>query len=228
MAVELKTLKEQLISNGYDEKKVNKSIAYLSDELGKVNNQVSKHSVAELYNLVVKYLNAGTNLDGINVVLVGKNMGLIQYFGYMNKIKQNHPDVFFDVQLVRGDDEFKVGKESGSVVYSHTIKDPFASYEDQPIKGAYCVIKFGSGNESIELLNERDYNEMKSKSRNTKTWNDWPSEFWRKSVVKRACKMYFAEEVEELEKIDNNDYGLDEIPTSEETKNKIIEANKEK
>jgi recombinational DNA repair protein RecT len=216
MALDLKALKEQLITNGQDKTKVSKAIAYLSTA-----DQASKHSQQELYGLIVKYLNAGTNLDGTNVILSGKNMGLITFHGYMNKVKALHPDVFFDVQLVREGDTFKFSKNSGKVEYSHDIANPF---EDKKIVGAYCVVKLnnGSGDESLELLNDRDYNEMKSNSRNQRTWNQWPSEFWRKSVIKRACKVYFAEEVKDLDEIDNADYGLEDEKASEETKNAIL------
>lgn len=221
MSVDLKVLKEQLIANGKSAEKVNKAIAYLSTA-----DKTGVHSQQELYGLVVKYLNAGTNLDGVNVVLTGKNMALITYHGYMNKIKSNHPDVFFDVQLVREGDTTSFSKESGSVVYSHKFENPFTNGK---IVGAYCVVKFGDGNESLELLNDRDFLEMKNSSRNRSTWDKWESEFWRKSVIKRACKLYFTEEVKELEAIDNEDYGIvEEDSTSEDVKAAIIAANKKK
>lgn len=222
MAVNLQALKDKLIESNQDANRVTKAIAYLSDS--KVNEIVQKHTNQEMYSLIVKYLNVGTNLDGVNVILAGKGMGLVTYQGYMNKVKQNHPDVFFDVQLVREGDNFKVGKESGSVIYSHSIADPFASYDDKKIVGAYCVVKFGD-NESIELLNERDYNEMKSSSRSSHTWTKWPSEFWRKSVIKRACKVYFSEDVAQLDKVDNEDYGIKNTDdTSEDALDAIVAA----
>ena len=222
MAVNLAGLKEKLLESNQDANRVTKAIAYLSDS--KVNDIVQRHTNQEMYTLLVKYLNVGTNLDGVNVILSGKNMGIVTYQGYMNKVKQLHPDVFFDVQLVREGDEFKVAKESGDVVYTHTIGDPFASYDDKKIIGAYCVVKFDD-NESIELLNERDYNEMKSASRSSSTWQKWPSEFWRKSVIKRACKVYFSEEVSQLDKIDNEDYGIND-DISESALDAILAAKK--
>lgn len=216
---DLKNVKKLLLDSGKNKTKVEKAMAYLS-----TNQQVGRHSDIELYTLVAKYLNAGTNLDGTNVVLTGQNMGLITFHGYMNKVKSLHPEVFFDVQLVRGKDEFKFAKESGSIVYTHNIDNPFG---DDEIKGAYCVVKLnnGSGDESLELLNSRDFNEMKKKSRQSKIWDEWPTEFWRKSVIKRACKVYFAEEIRELEEIDNADYGLTELENEkadDKTKNDII------
>lgn len=222
MSLDLKALKAQLIENGKDEVKVSKAIAYLSTA-----DQSTKHSQQELYGLVVKYLNAGTNLDGINVILSGKNMGLITFHGYMNKVKTLHPAVFFDVQLVREGDEFKFAKESGSVVYTHNFGDPF---NDKPIIGAYAVVKLNneSGDESLELLNKEDFAKMKAASRNQATWNKWESEFWRKSVIKRACKVYFAEEIRELDEIDNEDYGLEDEKASDETKTAILKAHADK
>lgn len=221
MAVDLKALKDQLITNKYDSGKVSRAIAYLATA-----DKTNVHNQQELYGLVVKYLNAGVNLDGINVVLTGKNMGLITFHGYMNKVKSLHPNVFFDVQLVREGDTFKFAKESGSIVYTHDIGDPF---NDKKIIGAYCVVRLnnGNGDESLELLNAEDFQKMKSSSRNSSTWNKWESEFWRKSVIKRACKVYFSEEVESLERIDNEDYGLEEEePTPEDVKSKIVAAHK--
>lgn len=219
---DLSKVKQLLLDKGKDVAKVEKAIAYLSGA-----PIAQRHSDIELYSLVTKYLNAGVNLDGVNVVLTGQNMAMITFHGFLNKVKALHPNVFFDVQLVRGKDEFKFAKESGSIVYTHNIENPFG---DDEIKGAYCVVKLnnGSGDESLELLNSRDFNEMKDKSRNTKIWDQWPSEFWRKSVIKRACKTYFAEEIAELEEIDNNDYGLqdEDEPTPEDTKAKILAAHK--
>lgn len=217
---DLANVKKLLLDSGKDKEKVNKAIAYLS-----TTDNTAKHNDRELYSLVAKYLNAGSNLDGINVVLTGKNMGLITYHGYMNKVKQLHPGVFFDVQLVRDGDTTSFAKESGSVVYSHQIANPF---KNEKIIGAYCVVKFPSGNESLETLNDRDFNEMKSSSRNQSTWNKWESEFWRKSVIKRACKTYFTEEVKALDEIDNNDYGLEDEKANEETKDAILAAHAKK
>lgn len=214
--VDLKNVKKMLLDSGKNKAKIEKAIAYLSTA-----EPASKHNDVELYTLVAKYLNAGTNLDGVNVILAGKNMGLITFHGYMNKVKQLHKDVFFDVQLVRESDTFSFKKTSGKVEYSHEFGDPFT---DKPIKGAYAVVKLNNetDDQSLELLNIEDFNKMKSSSRSSSTWNKWESEFWRKSVIKRACKVYFAEEIAELEKIDNDDYGLEDEKADTNTKNDII------
>lgn len=221
--MDLAKLKDSLIEKKYNQDKVSRFIAYCSDELSKNNNAVSKHSQGELYNLFVKYYNAGTNIDGINVVLTGKNMALITANGYKNKILSVYPKARFDIGLVREGDDFKSAKESGAIVYSHSIANPF---EDKKIIGAYCVIRLNDGTEaeSIETLNPTDFQKMKDSSRNQSTWNKWESEFWKKSVIKRACKANFAEEVRDLDTIDNTDYGLEDEKADEETKNEILKS----
>ena len=51
---DLSTLKTKLIDGGYSKEKVNKAIAYLSDESQAGDkSQTNRHSVTELYSLVV-------------------------------------------------------------------------------------------------------------------------------------------------------------------------------
>lgn len=199
-----------LLRDNADTESVGKFIAYLNDELTKPKSAVHRNTDANLINLYVKYYNAGLTIDGRNVVVTGQNMALIQYFGYINKVKQVHPDVFFDVQIVREGEEFDFSKKNGKVEYTHKFGNPFSTLKDKPIIGAYCVVRLSDGKESIEFLTPDQYNDMKKGSKSSYTWDAWPTEFWRKSVIKRACKLYFNEEVEKLEEIDNADYGLAE------------------
>lgn len=221
MAVDLIGLRKGLIEKGYDSRKVSKFIAYLSAESAKKTNSVSSHSVIELMNLFAKYYNVGSNIDGVNVVLTGKNMALITANGYKNKVKSVYPDLFLDVQLVREGDKFNFEKKSGKVEYNHIVASPF---EEKKIIGAYCVLRYGDGNELLETLNPTDYQKMKGSSRNQSTWEKWESEFWKKSVVKRACKANFAEDVKDLDKLDNEDFGIASEKASEDTKDEILKA----
>jgi len=221
MALDLASLKTQLVEKGYKEDKVTKFVAYLSGESAKQNNAVDKHTVLELMNLFAKYYNVGSNLDGVNVVLTGKNMALITANGYRNKVRAVYPDLFLDVQLIREGDNFGFKKINGKVEYTHEITNPF---EEKKIIGAYCVLRYGDGNELLETLNPIDFQKMKDSSRNQATWNKWESEFWKKSVVKRACKANFAEEIRDLDEIDNEDYGLEDEKASDDTKSAILAA----
>lgn len=229
-------LKDKLKKMRMPVDKINQFLAYLEGERTKERaakakkpdayTPVSSNTDDQLYTMAFKFWGLGLVIDGINVVITGRGMALPTFHGYKNKVKQIYPDAVFDVQLVRKGDDFKVAKESGAVIYSHTIGDPFADSEPA-IVGAYCVIKFG-GNEYLETLNKRDYEAMRNASKNPSTWDKWPSEFWLKSVIKRACKRHFNDITIELDKIDNENFGLaDEVKASKSKKAAIIEAAKD-
>lgn len=234
------TLKDKLKKMRMPVSDINKFLAYIEGEKTKERAAISKaerdgkqrpftpvlsNSDDQLYTMAFKFFGLGLIIDGINVVVTGKGMALPTFHGYKNKVKQIYPDAVFDVQLVREGDEFNVAKESGQVLYTHNIGDPFAEKEPA-IKGAYCVIKFG-GNEYLETLNKRDYEEMKNASKNPSTWNKWPSEFWLKSVIKRACKRHFNDITIELDKVDNEMFGIaDQVKASSSEKAAIIGAHR--
>lgn len=205
-------VKEVLIGKGMQEKDVERFLSYVSAERrAEANKDANKRPVTgntadELADIALKFYGLGLVVDGINVVVTGKRMAMVTYHGYKNKVLQVYPESAFDIQLVREGDTFNVAKESGAVEYSHQINDPFGN---KAIVGAYCVIKNKRG-EYLELLNSHDYEEMKSASKQSFLWNKWPSEFWLKSVIKRACKRHFNDITAEIDKVDNEDYGLQE------------------
>lgn len=208
---------------------INKFMAYIQGEQTKERAAKAKKHDAytpvlsntdiQLYTMFFKFWGLGLVIDGINVVITGKGMALPTFHGFKNKVKQIYPDAVFDVQLVREGDTTSFAKESGAVVYSHQIGDPFS---EKPIVGAYCVIKFG-GEQYLETLNKQDFTKMKESSKNPSTWNKWESEFWLKSVIKRACKRHFNDITVELDKIDNETYGLaDKVKASDSKRADII------
>lgn len=225
------TLKDKLKKKRVPVDNINKFLAYIAGERikekGKKNTPVTNNTDDMLYTMFIKFWNLGLVIDGVNVVITGRGMALVTYHGYKNKVKQVYPDAVFDAQLVREGDTFKVGKESGRVTYTHTFGDPFT---EKPIVGAYCVIKFG-GNDYFEALNAQDYAEMKGSSKNQSTWDKWESEFWLKSVIKRACKRHFNDITIDIDRVDNESYGLKEdlasqVKASDAKKASIIEAAK--
>lgn len=227
------SLKEKLKKMRMPVDKINQFLAYIQGERTKEANSKRKDPKAstpvtnntddQLYTMAFKFWGQGLLIDGVNAVITGRGMALVTFHGFKNKVKQVHPSATFDIQLVRETDEFKVAKESGAVIYSHDIHDPF---DNKPIVGAYCVIKI-KDQEYLELLNKRDYEEMKNSSKTRGTWDKWPSEFWLKSVIKRACKRHFNDITVELDRLDNEYTGLaDRVKATDDKKSSIIEAAK--
>ena len=180
-----------------------------------------------LLQSIAECIDNGFALDGINYVISGNRMYMPTYKAFKNKIYMVYPESEIDVQIVRQGDTYSFAKESGSVVYQHNLGDPFEESQ-KPIIGAYCVIKNKRG-EFLELLNQRDYSEMKDSSKNPKLWDKWESEFWRKSVIKRACKTHFNDITSAIEEKDNEVIGLAEVvKASDDKKAAIIAAKKAK
>lgn len=233
MAEQLAELKAKLISAGMPESEVKKSISYIVDairaEQKKEPNKrpVSNNSEDQLQSLVLKFWNLGVLIDDTNAVITGRSMAMVTYHGYKNKILNTYPETEFDIQLVREGDDFSFSKESGKIQYSHKINDPFGT---KPIIGAYVIFKNKRG-EYLEALSQHDYEEMRKASKQTYLWDQWESEFWLKSVIKRACKRHFNDIVAEIDKVDNEDYGMrekgeppvDQKAAAEEREKEVIE-----
>lgn len=165
-------------------------------------------------------------LDGVNYVISGNRMIMPTYKAFKNKIYMVYPESVIDLQLIREGDTYHFAKESGSVIYSHDIADPFADTEPT-IKGAYCIIKNSRG-EFLETLNKNDYEAMRNSSKSPKLWDTWESEFWLKSVIKRACKRHFNDITRSIEEKDNEVIGIeDSVKASSSKKDAILKAKKE-
>lgn len=211
---------------------VEQSIAYVSKMIGTKKkddkgNWVPKYNFNQGWLIVAigECIEAGFGLDGINYVISGNSMYMPTYHAFKNKIYKVYPESQIDIQIIREDDEYSFAKESGSVIYTHSISDPFKSNESNII-GAYCVIRNKRG-EFLETLNQTDFNKMKNSSKNPRLWDKWLSEFWKKSVIKRACKTHFHDITTTLEEQDNKVIGIKEmVEASEEHLANIVEAKK--
>jgi len=222
--IELNNLREGVLAHqGEETPEIKKFIAYI-DSINRVDNKGKDLTFglksADILKLYIKYSNVGITIDGVNAVITGFNKVFITWVGYKNKVLSVYPESEFDTQLVKEHDEISFAKESGSVVYTHTLANPFSS--NKGIVGAYCVIKNKRG-EFLETLGIDDYEKMKASSLMKDTWNKWESEFWLKSVIKRACKRHFNDVVAEIDTLDNEDYSLDNIDADEAKKKKIID-----
>ena len=202
-------MREQLVEAGVPKEDVERYIAYvnqaLNDEQRKGDGKgvVDKHNTDELFQLFMKYWRLGVPINGVDAAITGKNVVMVSYHGYKNKVLSSYPETLLDIQLVRETDVFKVKKDSGRVEYTHELKDVF---DNKPIVGAYVVIKNKRG-EFLEILNKADFESMKKSGKMQYLWNTWESEFWLKSVIKRACKRHFNDITAEIDKLDNDNFG---------------------
>lgn len=176
-----------------------------------------------LLQSVAECIDTGFALDGVNYTITGNKMYMPTYKAFKNKLYMVYPESVIDLQIIREGDTYSFAKESGSIIYSHQLADPFEAKEREII-GAYCVIKNSRG-EFLETLNSTDYKKMRDSSKTPRTWDKWPSEFYLKSVIKRACKRHFNDVTKALEEKDNEAVGLaDVVKASPDKKAAIIAA----
>lgn len=163
---------------------------------------------SEIYKKVAK---DNVFIDGETITLSnrgGKVIVSYNYQAYKNILLNVYPESTFDIQVVNEGDDFSFFKDSGKVIYSHRLKDPFAT--NNKIIGTYCIIKNSRG-EFLETLNMADIAKMKAVAPTKNIWNEWESEMVLKSVIKRACKRHFRDIVVNVERLDNENYDLESV-----------------
>jgi len=162
-----------------------------------------EEQMAELFRRVS---NEKLVFDGVHITL--QSIGIsYDYIAYKNKMFIAYPDSKIDVSLVYKDDEFIVAKESGSIMYTHNIKDPFNTKEVDII-GGYCVIRNKRG-EFITLLSKADIDKHRKVARTDFIWKQWFNEMALKTVIKKACKQHFSDVYDKIDEMDNDNYNLE-------------------
>jgi hypothetical protein len=219
----------KLLKN-YDSEKVDIYISYLKslkaekNKEGKLVNwwftQVSDTEFADAFK---KVASTGLFIDGDSITLTYRKKLVIvyDYHAYENKVLLSYPESIFDFQLVYKDDSFTFRKESGKVIYSHVITNPFDIKKQ--IQGAYGVIKNRKG-EFIEFLTLDDIQKMKNTSNMKNIWNTWFDRMVLKSIIKRICNIHFKDIVKDIDAIDNETNNLDATNINELIQNDIENA----
>ena len=192
-----------------------------------------EEEMVALFNRVAE---DGLVFDGKHITLQSTGISY-DYVAYKNKMLLAYPESKVDVSLVYKDDTFSVAKESGNVIYTHTVANPF-SQVDNDIVGGYCVIKNKRG-EFLTLLSKEDIEKHRKTAKTDYIWRAWPVEMALKTIIKKAVKLHFADVYEKIEDTDNDNYSLenpleldlaykqaiDDITTIEDLKS-YYEANK--
>lgn len=198
-----------------------KDIETSKDREGKpVNPWFQYVKYEQLVDLYKKVSLDGLFIDGQTITLQfkGKLMVSYNFQAYKNKLLKVYPETLFDLQNVFAGDTFSFRKESGKVLYMHTINNPFENKKQ--IIGCYCIIKNKRG-DFIETLNIDEITKMKNSAKTSKIWDAWFTEMTLKSVIKRACKRHFNDITTNIETLDNENYEPETAEVSSDLKEKI-------
>ena len=138
--------------------------------------------------------------------MVAKITQTMDYHEIQNRVIANYPETVVDLDLIYDGDVFTIKKENGRISYQHDINN--ALDNQKKITGAYCLIRNRRG-ESLTVMNKAELDKCRSMSKNRNEWscwNQWTGEMCLKTVLKRACKRYFYDEVSDLLEEDNKNY----------------------
>lgn len=172
--------------------------------------KLSNEKLVELYKRVE---NEGLDFDGKHVTIQSTGISY-DYVAYKNRMLLAYPESLIDCQLVHEGDEFSVLKDSGKVVYSHKIKNPFGKRE---IIGGYCVIKNKRG-EFLVTLNKEDFEKHRKVAKTDYIWKQWYEEMCLKTLMKKSVRVHFDDIYSAMDKEEENHYDLEKL--NEESKMK--------
>jgi hypothetical protein len=218
------------LSKIHPDAKVNRYVNYLmfleveTDKNKKIVNwwfnDVKEHQFIDVY---IKVAIDGLSIDGETITLQYRKKLIISYNyqAYKNKVLLIYPESIFDMQLVHKGDSFSFRKESGKVIYSHEIKEPFK--RDKEIIGTYCIVKNSRG-EVLETLEMEEVAKMKNTSKMKGIWDAWFGEMVLKSVIKRACKRHFRDITTNMDNLDNEGYEPENVTIDSLIQTKISEV----
>ena len=208
----IKNIKDALPE--YDQDKVRIYVDYLTKLLNAKNrdktpkNPWMKYKTDdELISFFKKVSLDGLEFDGNHITLQSTGVSY-DYIAFKNKMYLIYPESLIDVALVYKDDTFRFEKQSGKVIYTHNINNPF-NQEQFDIIGGYCVIKNKRG-EFITLLSKDNIEKHRKVAKTDTIWKAWFHEMCFKTLIKKACKQHFADIFQNIETIDNENYDLDQ------------------
>lgn len=218
----LKQIKELL--KDYDENAVNEYVNYVykthidTNSKGELTSPWAMNTSAKKYADYFKIVNReGLYFDGIHITINSRGIQY-DYIAYKNKMLLAYPETKIDIQLVYEGDDFQIAKESGNIIYHHTIASPFQRSIDKII-GGYCVIINKRG-EFITLLSKEEFNNHRQVAKTKYIWDQWYGEMAFKTLFKKAIKIHFSDIYENIEKVDNENYDLETQIIDENTMGK--------
>lgn len=156
---------------------------------------LQKCKPASIRNAVVNVASVGLSLNpALKLAYLVPRDGLccldISYIG-LTKIATDTGSVLaVKAECVRANDAFEY---MGPFERPAHKFNPFASTAERgDVLGAYTLAKLANGETLVETLSREEINKIRatSKAKNSPAWNDWFEEMSKKSVIKRAYKMW--------------------------------------
>ena len=176
------------------------------------NSWMQAKSVEELDLLYRRVKRDGMDFDGVHITLQSTGVSY-DYVAYKNKMLMAYPESKIDIQLVYEGDGFNFTKDSGEVIYSHHLKEPF-NQSDSRVIGGYCVVKNKRG-QFLTILSSEELEKHRKAAKTDSIWKFWFKEMCMKTIIKKAVKYHFQDVYEGIDELDNENYEPENVGKSE-------------
>jgi phage RecT family recombinase len=144
-----------------------------------------------------------------HIVKFGSNATLqIGYRGFIAKIREAIPSSDVNAFPVYEGDDLHISSENGFDTYTHKRGNPFASEKDlNGVLGVLYYKKEGRDFQRVVAMSKDDINKIKGCAKQTFIWDKWFVEKAKVAVIKRMCKLTFAEisAIQDLVEYDNKE-----------------------
>lgn len=144
-----------------------------------------------------------------HLVKYGSNATLqIGYRGFIAKIREVIPSSDVNAFPVYEGDELTISSENGFDTYTHKRGNPFASQKDlSGVVGVLYYQKEGKEFQRVVAMSLEEINKVKGCAKQSFIWDKWFVEKAKVAVIKRMCKLTFAEisAIQDLVEYDNKE-----------------------
>jgi recombination protein RecT len=211
---------------------LNGAIMYIQSKIGQ-KGDVSTCTKQSIIDSLITAATTGLPVDSKHYACLIPYAGICtfqpEWRGYVAKVKEADASAKITVALVYKGDVFSCSKKDGQAFYSHIVADPFND-DLKTMTGAYCYIKTDSGS-SIEVMSRAELDKVRasSKAGYAYIWAAWPHEQYKKTMIRRGCKVSFTEAVAALDSIDNGLYNerMDKLAPILSSKNEPLPKEKD-
>ncbi|WEQ84062.1 recombinase RecT [Streptococcus dysgalactiae] len=168
------------------------SSAYYALKNSNSGNLLEKCTHESIYNALLDMVTQGLSPAKTQCYFIpyGNSVKLNRsYFGTMKVVKQlsEVKDIYVKV-IYEGDDFQAENTETGWKFVKH---DSNWKNQDNPIEGAYCIIKKNDGEEVMTIMTKKEIDKSWAQSRNGSVQKNFPQEMAKRTVINRAAKQFF-------------------------------------
>ncbi|HEQ4643241.1 TPA: recombinase RecT [Streptococcus pyogenes] len=168
------------------------SSAYYALKNSNSGNLIEKCTHESIYNALLDMVTQGLSPAKTQCYFIpyGNSVKLNRsYFGTMKVVKQlsEVKDIYVKV-IYEGDDFQAENTETGWKFVKH---DSNWKNQDNPIEGAYCIIKKNDGEEVMTIMTKKEIDKSWGQSRNGSVQKNFPQEMAKRTVINRAAKQFF-------------------------------------